>query len=75
MIAIVPMALFVLLWWFAAQQRWFTRRAPVGSAAVVAPAAAAVADRSGGKCARSLAWMWSRELLRSAAFATGFSSW
>jgi hypothetical protein len=67
---LVPLALVVLLWWWASQRQWFARRRNDGGGGNVgATSLGADGDLSG--CARSLARMWSRELVRSVAFATG----
>ena len=67
---LVPLALVVLLWWWASQRQWFARRRNDGGEGNVgATSLGADGDLSG--CARSLARMWSRELVRSVAFATG----
>ena len=67
---LVPLALVVLLWWWASQRQWFARRRNDGGEGNVgATSLRADGDLSG--CARSLARMWSRELVRSVAFATG----
>lgn len=72
-IYIVPMALFVLLWWWVSQQNWFARRRQSGPDDVVVSSTAVGADRDTRKCVRSLARVWSRELVRSAAFAYGLA--
>jgi hypothetical protein len=64
------LALVVLLWWWVFQRRWFGRRREDSREAVVG-ATSLGADRDLSGCARSLSRMWSRELVRSVAFATG----
>ncbi len=69
-LGVVPLVLFVLLWWWASHRQWFGRRPDTGRSEVVASGSSG-ADRDLAACARSLGRMWSRELVRSAAFATG----
>ena len=66
----ILLALVVVLWWWAAQRRWFARRRDVERSEVTTSTSTG-ADRNLAKCARSLGRMWSRELARSVAFATG----
>lgn len=67
---LVPVALVVLLWWWVAQRRWLARRVDDGSSGVVGVTSLG-ADGDLKGCARALGRMWSRELVRSVAFATG----
>lgn len=64
------LALVVLLWWWAAQRKWLARRRDTERSEFVSTTSLG-ADRDRTKCARSLGRMWSRELTRSVAFATG----
>jgi hypothetical protein len=66
----ILLALVVLLWWWAFQRRWLGRRRENRREAAVG-ATSLGADRDLRGCARSLSRMWSRELVRSVAFATG----
>jgi hypothetical protein len=67
---LLPVALVVVLWWWVTQRQWFGRRRDTERSEVVATSSSG-ADRDLAQCARSLGRMWSREFVRSAAFATG----
>ncbi len=71
MATFVPLVLFVLIWWWVAQRRWFARRRVVAVGSTTATSLIRGPSRNAGECARSLARVWSRDLARSPAFATG----
>lgn len=66
----ILLASVVVLWWWLAQRRWFARGRHTEPSEVVASTSSG-ADRDPVNCARALGRMWSRELVRSVAFATG----